>query len=277
MLFLLVFFKVYLIFLAYLLSPTCEFNVIPLGVHGGHMEGNLTSFLIARNTSTSYVALDAGTIFQGLKEFVSKSFLGAQSVHQLDFKIQNSITNDQIAASIMKEHIHAYFLGHSHLDHVSGLILNSPLMSNITKKIVGFDFVVDAINQFIFRSEIWVPLKYLSNYQISSVKNTQEYSMTQFVNDGSMSDVTMKAFELCHDSLNSTAFLMTARMEGNITSQVLYFSDTGPSNTSTCDWRGKINQIWKDPLLSNLSTLKFFILYLTLLEQCLSKFHSWMQ
>ena len=188
---------------------------------------------------------------------MEKNFVGVENQLSLNFNLPTYVENmQQISSHIMKEHIHAYMIGHSHLDHIAGLVINSPQMSNISKKIVGFSNVVLAVNNFIFRPEIWVSLSYLKNYQNSIINGNQEYSMDQFLNDNSMSDVSVKGFELCHDSVNSTAFLFTARTGSIISSQMLYFSDTGPSTTSTCDWRGKINQIWLDPLLNDLSTLK---------------------
>eukprot|EP01080_Neovahlkampfia_damariscottae_P006421 gene6421-10429_t len=252
--------------------PSCEFTVIPLGVFGGHIEGNLTSFLFARNRSTSYVALDAGTIFQGLSKFVEMNFYGTENYLGLNFQLPSYVeTNHHIASNIMKEHIHSYIIGHTHLDHIAGLVLNSPQMSNITKRIVGFSSVISAMNNYIFRPEIWVPLVYLKNYQNSIINGDQEYSMNLFVNDSSMSDVSMKGFELCHDSVNSTAFLFTSRSFSNISSQLLYFSDTGPS-TTPCDWRGKINQIWSDPLLNDLSKLKAIFIEVSFINNVTTTF-----
>ena len=86
-----------------------SFTILPLGVKGGLDESNLSAYMIAAAGSDNYICLDAGTINAGLQKIVaSKLFYGSN------------------AEDIQKKYIKAYFISHAHLDHVAGLIINSP-------------------------------------------------------------------------------------------------------------------------------------------------------
>ncbi|MFM6970046.1 MAG: 3',5'-cyclic-nucleotide phosphodiesterase, partial [Sediminibacterium sp.] len=89
-------------------SAQSAFTVLPLGVKGGVDERNLSAYLVASKGSANFICLDAGTIYSGLAK-ARKS---------------GSIKKEETA--FLKENIKGYFISHAHLDHVAGLVLNSP-------------------------------------------------------------------------------------------------------------------------------------------------------
>src|SRR5579872_1802299 len=89
-------------------SQTPAFTVIPLGVRGGLDESNLSSYMVAAAGSKEYICLDAGTLYAGIRK----------SIH-------NGALPPPIA-TVLRSSIKDYFISHAHLDHVAGLIINSP-------------------------------------------------------------------------------------------------------------------------------------------------------
>ncbi len=49
-------------------EDAAKFISIPLGVTGGLREDNISSYLLAPKGSTDFIALDAGTLFAGLRQ-----------------------------------------------------------------------------------------------------------------------------------------------------------------------------------------------------------------
>jgi hypothetical protein len=94
-----------------------------------------------------------------------------------------------------------------------------------------------------------------------SISNGDVIKGNKLVRDNSMDDIDIKSYSVCHDQLISTAFLITSYdYFKNIDYQLLFFSDTGPNSTqSNCSWVDKINDIWRDDIIS-LNTLKLKIL-----------------
>jgi 3',5'-cyclic-nucleotide phosphodiesterase len=93
------------------------FTVIPLGVRGGLDESNLSAYLVAAEGTTDYVCLDAGTLYTGIKKAIDNGTLPPP------------------VSTVLRSSIKDYFISHPHLDHVAGLILNSP--DDSTKNIYG--------------------------------------------------------------------------------------------------------------------------------------------
>jgi 3',5'-cyclic-nucleotide phosphodiesterase len=90
-------------------TTSTGFTIIPLGVKGGLDEANLSSYMVATKGSSNYICLDAGTINAGLQKAVA-----------------NKLFTEKNPEEVQKNKIKAYFISHAHLDHLAGLILNSP-------------------------------------------------------------------------------------------------------------------------------------------------------
>ena len=97
-----------LVIAANALCQHSAFKVIPLGVKGGGDESNLSAYMIAATGSDTYVCLDAGTLHAGIEKAISNKIFPYAS------------------DKILRQNIKGYLISHGHLDHLSGLILNSP-------------------------------------------------------------------------------------------------------------------------------------------------------
>lgn len=179
-----------------------SFKIVPLGVMGGIDESNLSAYMVAAEGTTDYICLDAGTLHYGIEKAVSNKVF--------------SITADEV----LRRYIKGYFISHAHLDHVAGLIINSP--DDTAKTIYGLASTLKTIRSDYFTWESWAnfaddgeaPLLKKYHYEtltpdsIISIKNT---------------GLKVRAFPLSHSNLTSTAFLVSS---GD--AYILYLGDTGP-------------------------------------------------
>src|SRR5579871_6633211 len=109
-----------------------NFRIVPLGVKGGIDESNLSAYMIAPKGSNNYVCLDAGTLHDGIEKAV-----------------ENKVFNIP-AEQVLRRYIKGYLISHSHLDHLAGLIINSP--DDTAKTIYAF---ADCIETFKTRYFTW--------------------------------------------------------------------------------------------------------------------------
>src|SRR3569833_537075 len=112
-----------------------SFKIVPLGVKGGIDESNLSANMVAPAGSNDYICLDAGTLDYGIEKAISN-------------KVFN-IPTDQV----LRKYIKGYFISHAHLDHVSGLIINSP--DDSAKTIYGLKSTLETIKTHYFTWETW--------------------------------------------------------------------------------------------------------------------------
>src|SRR5690349_19299476 len=89
-------------------SASPSFSVVPLGIRGGLDESNLSAYMIGTPGSQRYVCADAGTIRFGIKKAIANNAFKAP------------------ISAVFRSYIKGYLISHGHLDHVSGLIINSP-------------------------------------------------------------------------------------------------------------------------------------------------------
>lgn len=193
------------------------FKVIPLGVKGGVEDGNLSAYMLAPLQSDAYVCLDAGTINQGIQKAVSS---GTFSVS---------------AKQVLKNYIKAYFISHPHLDHISGMIINS--VEDTAKNVYGFPDCIRTISDHYFNWKSWPNMgnegnsPALKKYTYKILEPGMETHVEQ-------TQMTVKAFKLSHGKPGeSAAFLF-----GSNGNYVLYFGDTGPDEIEKTDY---LQQIWK--------------------------------
>ncbi len=190
-----------------------QFVTIALGTTGGLNEGNLSSYLLAPVGESDFIALDAGTIFSGLQRALE---LGSFKDLVLPEKSEVSLVG-----WIMQEKIKAYLISHAHLDHVAGLVINSP--DDGAKPIVGLASSIDNIRDHLFNWKIWPNFGdegegfQLKKYHYMRVQPEKSYPI-----EGTK--MSFRAFALKHSGdYQSTAYLIEANG-----SYALYFGDSGP-------------------------------------------------
>ncbi|MDB5087587.1 MAG: 3,5-cyclic-nucleotide phosphodiesterase [Mucilaginibacter sp.] len=183
-------------------QQTKSFKVVPLGIKGGIDESNLSAYMVAATGTNDYICLDAGTLHYGIEKAVS-----------------NKVFNVS-AEQVLKQYIKGYFISHAHLDHVSGLIINSP--DDSAKTIYGLASCLETIKIHYFTWESWAnfadegeaPLLKKYHYQVLTPDSSLAIKNTE---------MSVKAFLLSHSNLQSTAFLVNSK-----DAYILYLGDVGP-------------------------------------------------
>jgi cAMP phosphodiesterase len=179
-----------------------SFSVIPLGTKGGLDESNLSAYLVGTAGSSDYVCMDAGTLYRGATKAIQKGvFTGT--------------------ASSVVRNIKAYLISHPHMDHVSGLIINSP--EDAAKNIYALPFTLKTLQEKYFSWQSWAnfgdagepPL--LKKYHYVALPEGRDTLLQN-------TTMSVTAFPLSHSNPGeSTAFLI--RSDDHY---LLYLGDTGP-------------------------------------------------
>jgi len=209
-----------------------SFKIIPLGVKGGGDESDLSSYMLAVAGTENYVCLDAGTIRAGLKLSVE--------THALQGSVE----------ALLRNNIKGYLISHGHLDHVAGLILNSP--DDSMKNIYCMPYVKDIFKEKYFTAGPWsnfsdegeVPLNKYHYVVLDTAKEVPLAHTNMFVT----------AFPLSHGNpYKSTAFLVRHNED-----HILYLGDTGPDDIEHSD---DLMAVWKDiaPLIKTKKLKAIFI------------------
>jgi 3',5'-cyclic-nucleotide phosphodiesterase len=193
------------------------FRVVPLGVKGGIDESNLSAYLVAPKGSDGYLCLDAGTLHYGIQKAVDSGSFAVP------------------AATVLRQYIKGYCISHGHLDHVAGLIINSP--DDSSKSVYGLPYCLDIIKDKYFSWKSWAnfadageaPL--LKKYHYVPLNPGEETAAAQ-------TGMTVTAYPLSHVApYQSTAFLVK---QGN--AGLLYLGDTGADEIEKSD---KLHQLWE--------------------------------
>ncbi|MDR7369611.1 3',5'-cyclic-nucleotide phosphodiesterase [Flavobacterium aquidurense] len=209
------------------------FQVVPLGVKGGIDEKNLSAYLIAPTNTKDYICLDAGTLNSGIEKAIENKV----------FKVSTS--------EVLRKYIKGYLISHAHLDHVSGLIINSPADSS--KTVYATNKCIEMMENHYFNDQTWVnfgdqgvgfPLK---KYHFQTLNIAEETPLTN-------TTMTVKAFSLSHvNPFESTAFLVK-----NENDYALYLGDTGSDEVEKSN---DLQTLWTAiaPLVKNKQLKGIFI------------------
>ncbi|HWV28594.1 MAG TPA: 3',5'-cyclic-nucleotide phosphodiesterase [Dyadobacter sp.] len=192
------------------------FQVVPLGVKGGTMDGNLSAYMLAPAGSDAYVCLDAGTVSNGIVTAIAKGAFNGN------------------AETVLKKNIRGYLISHPHLDHISGMIINS--VDDTVKQVYAMAHCIDVMKAHYFNWQSWPNLANdgnapaLNKYRYQQLTETVEMPVKD-------SEMSVQAFPLSHSKpYSSTAFLVRHRDE-----YALYFGDTGPDEVEQTD---HMKRVW---------------------------------
>ncbi len=200
------------------MAPANGFKVIPLGVKGGLDESNLSAYLVSSGGDNNYICLDAGTLNAGLQKLATQHLFSTST-----------------AEEIQKKYIKAYFISHGHLDHLAGLILNSP--NDNAKPIYALPSVIDVLKNYYFTWNSWANFAsegdkpILNKYTYQRVETNKEISIPN-------TNLHVTPFSLSHvKPYESSAFLIRNNQD-----YLLYLGDTGADTVEQSD---KLHLLWK--------------------------------
>jgi cAMP phosphodiesterase len=210
-----------------------SFRVIPLGVKGGIDESNLSAYMIAPQGSDAYVCLDAGTLHYGIEKAIQAKLLPGT------------------AMDVLKKNIKGYLISHAHLDHLAGMVINSP--DDSSKNIYGLDFCLDVLKNKYFTWQNWANF---ANEGDQPALGKYHYSLLTPGVEAPLQNTAMQvtAFSLSHSNpYQSTAFLVRHKE-----AYLLYLGDTGADSVEHSD---KMHQLWQQvaPLLKAKKLKALFI------------------
>lgn len=200
------------------------FKVIPLGVEGGNDESNLSAYALAVSGTDAYICLDAGTLYSGIQRAVSAQLLSGT------------------AFEVLRNNIKGYLISHPHLDHIAGLILNSP--DDSPKPIYGLPFCLEAIQEMYFNWKSWPNF---GDQGAKPILNKYRYTALSTEEETPLEGTSMfvRAFPLSHAKPGqSTAFLIR-----HAENYILYLGDTG---ADTIEGSDNLQRLWYaiGPLIS---------------------------
>jgi cAMP phosphodiesterase len=201
-----------------------SFKIVPLGVKGGIDESNLSAYMVAATGTNNYVCFDAGTLHAGIEKAIT-----------------NKVFNIP-AEQVLRQYIKGYFISHAHLDHVAGLIINSP--DDTAKTIYGLASTLETIKTHYFTWDSW------ANFADDGDKPQLKKYHYAVLKSDSISDIKntamqVKIFPLSHSNLTSSAFLVNNKDE-----YILYLGDVGADEIEKSH---SLHNLWQAiaPLIKN--------------------------
>ena len=192
-------------------------EIVPLGIYGGSDESNLSSYLVGIENRNQYIAMDAGTIYSGIKSAIN----------------QNTFTTN--VSDVLKNYIKGYFISHGHMDHLSGMIINSPEDSK--KPIYGTSEMISVLKNNYFTNAAWANF---GSEGESPILNKYQYIVRQHLDQFDIKDTDLKGqiFELSHVNPWKSSALKVS----TATQSLIYFGDTGADRIEKTN---HLENVWK--------------------------------
>lgn len=200
-----------------------NFDLIPLGIYGGSDESNLSAYLLGEKDKNEFISLDAGTLHAGIDKAIMKK----------TFKVSSD--------TVLKKYIKGYFISHGHLDHLAGLIINSP--EDTPKNIYGLSPVINILKNFYFTNGPWINFAnegnppILNKYKYISLNPLEKFKIENTHLQGQI-------FQLSHGN----PYIGSAVLINSNQKSILYLGDTGADRIEKSN---QLDILWKSisPLL----------------------------
>lgn len=210
----------------YSANSLAGFDVVALGVEGGLSADNLSSYLIRTDKDARYVALDAGSVLNGI----------ARGLEQGSFP---DVTPEKAApltpqGYVFREQINSYFVSHAHLDHVAGLILASPQDSR--KTIYTTANAANTLRTHYFNWKSWPNFSdsgggdRLGTYRINSPRFGQRFTL-------GLTGISGVIYPLSHGASDSSMLLMNRVND--------YFAYFGDSGSDAAERSKNLDAVWQ--------------------------------
>jgi 3',5'-cyclic-nucleotide phosphodiesterase len=203
-------------------SDRPAFTTVVLGAAGGLTEDNLSSYLLAPAGETGFVAIDAGTLRAGVRR--AQTVLRGLGVP--------TGPRDGWESTVLREHVKAYLITHAHLDHVAGLVLNSP--ADTRKSILALRSTIHDLTRHVFNWRTWPNFGDAGQHPLGLYDYVVLREGAEQPVPGT--DMTVEAFALSHGGVVSTAFLLQS---GG--AYALFVGDTGADAVENSD---KLRKLW---------------------------------
>jgi cAMP phosphodiesterase len=200
-----------------LIYAQSSFQVVPLGVRGGSEENNLSAYMLAPVGSKEFICLDAGTVYAGIEKAIALK----------TFNVPASV--------VLKQYIKGYFISHGHMDHLAGMVINSP--DDTVKNIYAMPYVLDVLKEKYFSWKSWANFAdsgespVLKKYHYVTLDTTSEIPIVN-------TSMYARAFELTHSSPYKSSALLVRHNEN----YVLYLGDTG---ADTMEHSRRLFMLWQ--------------------------------
>ncbi|MGU3374748.1 3',5'-cyclic-nucleotide phosphodiesterase [Chryseobacterium sp. M5A1_1a] len=213
--------KITLSLFAFLVHFACQaqsFDLIPLGIYGGEEEDNLSAYLVGAPNDSTFLCLDAGTINTGIRKAIQLKSLNGST------------------ETVLKDQIKGYFISHGHLDHLSGLIINSPADSK--KDIFGIAPVLQILQNHYFITDTWINFAdqgqkpILGKYHYKELQEGIEVPTQK-------TSFFLTGYELSHVN----PYKSSAALVRNGEHYLLYLGDTGADRVEKSD---RLNNLWNN-------------------------------
>lgn len=218
--------KIYLFLLFPFFLSAQSFDLIPLGIYGGGEENNLSAYLIGEKAKNEFLSLDAGTLRAGIDKAIENGV----------FEISNE--------EVLRKYIKGYFISHGHLDHLAGMVINSP--EDSVKPIYGTPFTIDILRDYYFTNAAWANFANEGDHpQIGKYMYKRISTTNSFPIEGT--NLSAQIFELSHVNPYLSSAILVSNSQGE---SVLYLGDTGADRIEKTN---HLHQLWTAiaPLISN--------------------------
>ncbi|MBI3891259.1 MAG: 3',5'-cyclic-nucleotide phosphodiesterase [Candidatus Wallbacteria bacterium] len=190
-----------------------RFQLVPLGVLGGEVESNSSCFLLRHHEAAApALMIDCGSPVEGILRWEDLDRPGSSWRGKME-RVQRVLLD-----------VDAVLLTHTHLDHLFGLVLKSPLhldgpLKGHTTEIWGGEATLSTLRDSVFNGRVWgdftrLPTPEHPAFRYREIKTGERPEIAGF---------RVEAIPLAHP-VPALAYLVTT---GDVS--YLHLGDTGPS------------------------------------------------